>query len=140
MANTIVITKTSEGVVLVNNDGDEYTLLSNYRVKKKDGKVEILTDLGGSIDKFDPVEVEKVVLADTTEVPIADLDTLFTQLHTNFFLFEKFGLIGPLENFEFISDANSLPGENGNYRLKMVGGKLQTQKLIADVWTVLEQI
>lgn len=138
--DTIVITKKPEGAIVVNNDGKEYTLLPIYRLQKKGEVVQVLADSGIVIDSFDPVEVEKVVLIDGTEVAIPDLDTLFVQLYTNFFLFKKFGLIGPLENFEFISDANSLPGENGNYRFKMVAGKLQTQKLIADVWTVLEQI
>lgn len=90
MADTIVITKTQEDVVLVNNGGIEYTLDPRYRVQKKDGNVQILTDLGGLIETFDPAEVEKVVLKDTSEVLIPDQDTLFTQLITNFF-FDKVG-------------------------------------------------
>lgn len=93
MADTIVITKTQEDVVLVNNGGIEYTLDPRYRVQKKDGNVQILTDLGGLIETFDPAEVEKVVLKDTSEVLIPDQDTLFTQLITNFF-FESKGLNG----------------------------------------------
>ena len=87
MANTIVISKKLGGTVLVvTTSGTEYNLLPGYRVRKTPGgKVEVLTDLGGLIDTFDPVEVEKVVLIDGTDVAIADADTLFTQLHTNFF-------------------------------------------------------
>lgn len=139
MADTIVITKTPEGNVLVNNDGKEFTLDPSYRVQKRSNNVEILTDQGGLIAKFNPIDVEKLVLIDGSEVLDPDLDTLFTELHTNFF-FVKSGIIGSASKLEFISDANVSPGENGNYRLKMVAGKLQTQKLIAGVWTVLEEI
>lgn len=139
MADTIVITKTPEGVVLVNNNGREYTLDSSYRVQKEAATVKIVTDQGRSIDEFDPVDVEKLVLIDGSEVVDPDLDTLFTELHTNFF-FVKSGVIGSASNLEFISDANVSPGEDGNYRFKMVAGKLQTQKLILGVWTVLEEI
>lgn len=139
MANTIVIKKTTEGVILVTNGGDEYTLLPSYRLQKKDGNVEIRSDLGGLIETFDPVEVEKVILSDGSEVAIPDLDTLYTQLNTNFF-FDKSGIIGSGKDLEFISDANTKPGQDGNYRFKMVAGKLQTQKLIVGVWTVLEEI
>ena len=139
MADTIVITKTPAGVVLVNNGGREYTLDSNYRVQKEAATVKIFTDQGRFIDEFDPVEVEKLVLADASEVLDPDLDTLFTQLHTNFF-FVKSGLIGPASNLEFISDANSSLGEDGNYRFKMVAGKLQTQRLDLGVWVALEEI
>ena len=139
MADTIVITKTPEGVILVNNGNRDYTLNPSYGVKKFDSNVRIFTDLGGLIDTFDPVDVEKLVLIDGSEILDPDLDTLFTQLHTNFF-FVKTGLVGPESNLEFISDANTSPGEDGNYRFKMVAGKLQTQKLILGVWTVLEEI
>ncbi|MGR3177846.1 MAG: hypothetical protein ACUZ8E_07290 [Candidatus Anammoxibacter sp.] len=136
MANTITITKTAKGVILVNNDGDEYTLLPDYRIRKKNGNVEILNDLGGMIDTFTPNDVEKVILSDGSEIVINDIDTLFTQLMTNFF----FKLTGSGDGIEFISDANSSLGQDGNYRFEMVAGKLQTQKLIASVWTVMEEI
>lgn len=139
MANTIVIQKSTEGVILVTNDGDNYTLLPSYRLQKKDGKVEVCSDLGGVIDTLDPAEVEKVILPDGTEIAIPDLNTLYTQLTTNFF-FLKSGIIGLGKDLEFISDANTNPGQDGNYRFKMVAGKLQTQKLIASVWTAMEEI
>lgn len=103
MANTIVITKTQEDVVLVNNDGREYTLKSDYRVQKKGGNVEILTDLGGLIQVFNPVEVEKVVLKDTSEVFISDQDTLFTQLITNFFFVSVESISNGVSSENFIS-------------------------------------
>ncbi len=139
MADTIVIKKSIEGVILVTNNGDEYTLLPSYRLQKKDGKVEVRSDLGGLIDTFDPAEVEKVILTDGSEVAIPDLDTLYTQLTTNFF-FLKPGIVGLGKDLEFISDANTKAGQDGNYRFKMVAGKLQTQKLIASVWTALEEV
>ena len=139
MANTIVITKTSEGVVLVNNGGKEYTLLPDYKLQKNANSVKVLTDLGGLIDTFTAEDVEKVVLIDGSEVIINDLDILFTQLRTNFF-FVKTGLIGPTKDLEFISDVNTLPGQDGNYRLKMVAGKLQTQKRVGGVFVALEEI
>ena len=139
MADETVIEKKPNGVILVTTDGKEYTLKSNYRLQKNATDVEIRDDSGGSVAKFTASEVEKVILIDGAEVAIADIDTLFTQLHTNFF-FVKSGLIGPTGDLEFISDANIAPGADGNYRLKMVAGKLKTQKLIAGVWTVLEEI
>ena len=139
MANETVIEKRPNGTILVTTSGKEYTLLSSYRLKKNTGDVEILNDLGGSVGKFTPDEVEKVILLDGTEVAIPDVDTLFTQLNTNFF-FLKSGLISPSGDLEFISDANIAPGQDGNYRLKMVAGKLETQRLDLGVWVTLEQI
>lgn len=85
MADTIVISKVASGTILVNNGGTEYNLLPTYRLQKVDGLVQVVTDLGGVIETFDPVEVEKVVLANGDEVAIPDAATLFVQLYTNFF-------------------------------------------------------
>ena len=52
----------------------------------------------------------------------------------------KPGIVQPDGSTEFISDGNTGVGQDGNYRKKMVDGKLQTQKLILSVWTALEQI
>jgi len=41
---------------------------------------------------------------------------------------------------ELIANSNTNAGEDGNYRLKMVNDKLQTQRLILSVWTPLEEI
>ena len=140
MANEIVIQKLTNGVIKVITSGKPYTLLPNSRVQKNVNNVEIRSDIGVIIDTFIPSEVEKVILIDGSEVAIPDLDTLFTQLSTNFFFANGVGLIGSIGDLEFISDGNLLSGEDGNYRLKMVAGKLQTQKLIVGVWTVLEEI
>lgn len=91
MADTIIISKVAGGTILVNNGAREYNLLPSYRLQKVDGKVQVLTDLGGRIDTFDPVEVEKVILADKTEILIPDLNTLFVQLFTNFFNLSSLG-------------------------------------------------
>ena len=52
----------------------------------------------------------------------------------------KPGIIQPDGSTEFIADGNTRVGQDGNYRKKMVNGKLQTQKLILGVWTPLEEI
>ena len=52
----------------------------------------------------------------------------------------KPGIVQPDGTVEFISDGNTGVGQDGNYRKKMVGGKLQTQKLILGVWTPLDEI
>lgn len=139
MANETVIEKKPNGVILVTTNGKEYTLKPNYRVQKNEDNVEIRDDSSGSVAIFTVAGVEKVILADASEVVIGDLDTLFTQLHTNFFFLES-GLIGPTSNLEFISDGNISPGQDGNYRFKMIAGKLETQRLDLGVWVTLEQI
>jgi len=80
MADTIIITQASGGVIKVDNGAKEYNLLPSYRLQKLDAVVQVITDLGGLIDEFEPVEVEKVVFADGSEVLIGDLQTLFDQL------------------------------------------------------------
>ncbi|MGB0881422.1 MAG: hypothetical protein ACPGSO_00605 [Vicingaceae bacterium] len=87
MANTIVITKLSNGNVLVNNSGSQYTLLGNNMVERviDESLVYITNDSGSRIATFRVSDVEKVVRADGTEVSISDIDTLFTELYTYFF-------------------------------------------------------
>jgi len=98
MADETIIAKQANGVVLVTTNGNEYTLKPNYRVQKNADNVEIRDDSSGSVAIFTVAEVEKVILADTSEVLIGDLDTLFTQLHTNFF-FDGLESNGSIDNF-----------------------------------------
>ncbi|MFQ5786719.1 MAG: hypothetical protein ACE5H1_01935 [Thermodesulfobacteriota bacterium] len=50
------------------------------------------------------------------------------------------GIINPGETQEFIAQGNTSAGQDGNKRTVMVSGKLQTQELISQVWTALEEI
>lgn len=85
MANTIVITKLTNGNILINNAGAEYTLQGNNLCVNETTHVDIRSDRIQTLDKFTPEEVEKVVRADGTETFISDNATLFFELYTFFF-------------------------------------------------------
>ena len=106
MANTITITKLSNGNVLVDRTIDEYSLNPDMQViKKVSGPLPgcaVRHKNGSTIDTYFVQDVLKVVRRDGTETTINDLDTLFFEL-TNFFFF-KFGAggsnhIGRFENY-----------------------------------------
>jgi hypothetical protein len=80
MADTIVITKLSNGSVSVNNNGNEYTLNPNYTLHKEVAAVEVLGQAGVRKDQFLFVEVEKLVYSDGTEVTISTVDGLYSGL------------------------------------------------------------
>lgn len=92
MANETVITKLSNGNVLIVVDGESYTLNPDAQCfKEVDLDSVVIKDKSSSkIDAFTVDSVEKVIREDATEVAINDLDTLFNEL-VNFFFFKLTG-------------------------------------------------
>lgn len=83
--NSTIITKLSNGNILVTAEGGDYTLLSNsYLTKYADGVIVRGSNPRTTTD-FKFATVEKVIREDTTEIVISDADTLFTELRTHFF-------------------------------------------------------
>ena len=88
MANTIVITKLSNGNIEVLKSGvNPRTHTSTYSCRSTaTGIVQVVDEATRVvIDTFNPVDVEKVVSTDGGEVFISDVATLYTQLSTYFF-------------------------------------------------------
>lgn len=87
--NTIVIRKEVNGNVSVihNNSGREHKMDASLSPFKEvnQGVVIIRNDHGQERQVFNPVDVEKVVRVNGSEVPINDVDTLYTELVQNFF-------------------------------------------------------
>jgi len=86
MADTIVITKKIGGAVVITTANVEYTHDPRYKIRNQDDKVKIYSEVGSLVETLDPVEVEKVVLIDGTEIAIADADTLFATLLASVFV------------------------------------------------------
>jgi len=112
MANHIVITKMQNGRVLVENSRNNkpfslrptlspYSDISNQNVNLTNHNKEV-------IESFNPVNVEKVVRGDGTEVPIADQATLFNELNEYFFFDavsggSTFNYLGEFANYTDLS-------------------------------------
>jgi hypothetical protein len=89
MASTdsIVITKETNGNVTVTPEGTPYTVSVRSILSKGLNSVTVKQPFQNSaVIEFTVDAVEKVVSADGGEVVISDVDTLFTQLNTFFFL------------------------------------------------------
>ncbi len=123
----IKISKVTGGTILVNNGGREYNLLSSYRLQKSDGKIRVLTDLGGRIDTFDPSAVDTLVLASGEIITSFDLDTLFTQLYSNFF--NASGLTG-----DFFADVSK--GLIAGHTAVVISGSviIPIKDVVNDIW------
>lgn len=89
--NSIVITKKSNGNVLVTPEGTPYTVQSNSLISKGLNSVTVRQAFSpSSTIEFRVESVEKVVSSEGGEVFISDVDTLFDELN-NFFFFEPVG-------------------------------------------------
>jgi len=86
MANSIIITKESNGNILVTDNGNSYTLLNKVVLTKEiDSVIVQQEDSRSTVFKYSVVEVEKVVRIDGVEITISDIDTLFSELNDNVF-------------------------------------------------------
>lgn len=121
------ISKVAGGTILVNNGAREYVLLPSYRIQKSNGNIQVLTDVGGLIDTFDPLTVDTLVLANGSIIITSDLDTLFTQLYTHFF--NASALTG-----DFFVDVSK--GLIAGHRAIIVNGSviLPVKDVVNDVW------
>lgn len=91
-ANSIVITKESNGNVLVTPEGTPYTIDSSSKITEQESSVLVNEPLEDSaIIEFTAAAVEKVVRADGTETLISDASTLFSELNTHFFYSNESG-------------------------------------------------
>ncbi len=90
--NSIIITKEENGNVTVSAPGGEYTLNPSSVLTKELDSVIVRGPDNDQIDDFTVFEVEKLVDSASSpgEIPINDVDTLFTELNQNFF-FEQVG-------------------------------------------------
>ena len=112
MANTIIITKLSNGNVLIDDSVKKYTLPADKAVFEDINEdLVYLEDKGGvRADSYKVSDVEKVVRADSTEITINDLSTLFSELSTFFFFkSSNSGEGGSVESVNL-----QLPDGNGN--------------------------
>jgi len=87
MANTTIISKLSNDNILVNANGNEFTIDPTYTVHKDVNLDIVFVRDSSGVDKnqFRVVDIEKVIRKDLTEILIADINTLFTELITFFF-------------------------------------------------------
>ena len=86
--NSIVISKESNGNVLITPEGTPYTVKSNSLISKELDSVLVRQAFAPSaVIRFTVDAVEKVISTDGGEVFISDVDTLFSELN-NFFFFE----------------------------------------------------
>lgn len=87
MANNIIITKLSNGNIIVDNGVNEFKLTGNMLVYKdvESDSCIVKAENGSIVENFKVVDVLKVVRADATEVSISDLDVFFSELSTFFF-------------------------------------------------------
>lgn len=106
--NSTVITKLTNGNVLVSEEGGDYTLLPQSYLTKESGRVVVRGIDIPVLNSFTPEVVQKVVRDDGTEVLISDVDTLFTELNTHFFFVSSSGLE------EFFNQAVFVDSTNGN--------------------------
>jgi hypothetical protein len=83
--NSIIITKQTNGNVLVESEGGTYTLLSEAYLTKDLDSVMVRGIIPSINYDFKFIEVEKVVREDGTIVLISDVDTLFSELNEFFF-------------------------------------------------------
>jgi hypothetical protein len=90
MADTIIITKLVNGNILVDNDSVQNTFNPDAQCFKVDDSVQIKDKSGSKLVTFNADDVLKVVHDEGTEVPISDVDTLFSELIT-FFFFKSVG-------------------------------------------------
>jgi len=109
MSNTIVISKQLNDNILVTNAGAKYVLSQNLRTFLPLGadKVQIRNMSGSLIDTLSPIDVEKLVLKDGSEVFISDIDTLFTELVDNFFFDTQVDRTGTLV-FPYRADISNI--------------------------------
>jgi hypothetical protein len=85
--DSIVITKETNGNITVTPEGTEYTVSPRSILSKDIDSVTVRQPFSNSAVVIFTVDaVEKVVSTDGGEVVISDVDTLFTQLNTFFFL------------------------------------------------------
>ena len=86
-ANSTVITKQSNGNVLVESESGDYTLSPTDTLFKEQNGVIVRDGNNKTVANFKVAEVEKLVdpSASPSEVPINDIDTLFDELNENFF-------------------------------------------------------
>ena len=85
-ANSIVISKESNGNVLITPEGTPYTVQSNSLISKELDSVIVRQAFAPSaVIRFTVDAVEKVVSTDGGEVFISDVDTLFSELNNFFF-------------------------------------------------------
>tara|TARA_R110002020_G_scaffold40164_5_gene118926 strand:+ start:711 stop:2324 length:1614 start_codon:yes stop_codon:yes gene_type:complete len=101
MANTIVITKLTNGSIEVVTTGQQsYTLPGDMQLKKNEGFVSLYkaASFNSTVEKWYPEDVEKVVSDAGGEVLISDVDTLYSELKTNFFFKASTGGGGSIPN------------------------------------------
>ncbi len=86
-SNSIIIKKEANGNVLVTPEGTPYTISPRSIISKGFDSVTVRQPYNFSaVVVFTVDAVEKVVSDDGGEVVISDVDTLFSQLNTFFFL------------------------------------------------------